>query len=332
MKRSFLKANARAHLSGKYGDALGVAVLASLVASAVTILASLVSSLGLPASQAFLYNGLAGDQVDPLVLLDIAREYLDLILEQTWLIALLVLISLVIRPLYRLLVGYTIRVGRDRWYLRAAHPDVPPPVSMLFSPFRRGEYGKIMGGMFYRDLWLLFWSIPAYLTLALGILPYQIVAYVALTHRLPLTEGLIFRVARQTGLPIFFFSPAFLFLTFFAFALFTFFYIRKRYRYRMVPYLLADNPGLGARRALGLSKAMTRGKTGGLFMLDLSFLGWILLCLMCICLPWVTLQLLAPYYRMTWAEAYKALRDDAAARGLVRMEDLGYLRLIREGT
>ncbi|HZK28812.1 MAG TPA: DUF975 family protein, partial [Clostridia bacterium] len=92
-------------------------------------------------------------------------------------------------------------------------------------------------------------------------------------------------------------------------------------------YILADNPSLGAKRTLNLSKEMTRGKLGALFLLDLSFIGWILLCLMCICLPWITLHLFAPYYRMTWAEAYKAIRDEAVARGMIRMEDLGYVRI-----
>ena len=41
----------------------------------------------------------------------------------------------------------------------------------------------------------------------------------------------------------------------------------------------------------------------------------------------MTLHLFAPYYFMTWAEAYKMLRDQAAARGIIRMEELGYVRV-----
>ena len=49
------------------------------------------------------------------------------------------------------------------------------------------------------------------------------------------------------------------------------------YRYRFAFYILLDNPGLTAREALNRSKEMTRGRKGEQFVLDLSFLGWILL-------------------------------------------------------
>ena len=50
--------------------------------------------------------------------------------------------------------------------------------------------------------------------------------------------------------------------------------IVKAYQYRMVPYLMAENPDMDYHRALGLSRAMTRGYKWDLFVLDLSILGW----------------------------------------------------------
>jgi len=49
------------------------------------------------------------------------------------------------------------------------------------------------------------------------------------------------------------------------------------YAYRMVPYLLYDYPELSPLEALKISRQMMRGHKGKLFILDLSFIGWILL-------------------------------------------------------
>ena len=50
------------------------------------------------------------------------------------------------------------------------------------------------------------------------------------------------------------------------------------YRYRFALYNLCENPQLSPSEALNMSKAQTRGHKWELFVLDLSFLGWNLLC------------------------------------------------------
>lgn len=50
------------------------------------------------------------------------------------------------------------------------------------------------------------------------------------------------------------------------------------YRYRFALYNLCENPEMGVMEALNMSKAQTRGHKWELFVLDLSFLGWMLLC------------------------------------------------------
>lgn len=52
--------------------------------------------------------------------------------------------------------------------------------------------------------------------------------------------------------------------------------IVKLYQYRMVPYLLAENPYLSASRAQQLSREMTGGEKLDMLVLDLSFWGWFL--------------------------------------------------------
>lgn len=50
------------------------------------------------------------------------------------------------------------------------------------------------------------------------------------------------------------------------------------YRYSQAFFLLADNPQLGVLESISESKRMMMGNKGTLFVLDLSFLGWYLLC------------------------------------------------------
>ena len=50
------------------------------------------------------------------------------------------------------------------------------------------------------------------------------------------------------------------------------------YRYRFAVYNLCENPEMGVMDAINMSKAQTAGFKWQLFVLDLSFLGWQILC------------------------------------------------------
>ena len=50
------------------------------------------------------------------------------------------------------------------------------------------------------------------------------------------------------------------------------------YRYRFAVYNLCENPEMGVMDAINMSKAQTNGFKWQLFVLDLSFLGWQILC------------------------------------------------------
>ena len=96
--------------------------------------------------------------------------------------------------------------------------------------------------------------------------------------------------------------------------------IVKSYEYSMIPYILAENPNISRKRAFELSKAMTKGYKGNLFMLDLSFIGWTLLGGVCCC--GVGTIFLAPYISASWAEAYTFLKARALESGAATFEDL----------
>ena len=79
----------------------------------------------------------------------------------------------------------------------------------------------------------------------------------------------------------------------------------KSYSYSMAPYILQDNPQLTAMECLDKSRKMMDGNKFQLFCIDLSFIGWYIVGILClgIGLLWVT-----PYHNMTKANFYMALK------------------------
>lgn len=76
------------------------------------------------------------------------------------------------------------------------------------------------------------------------------------------------------------------------------------YRYAMAPFILAEHPEYTAGEAIRASREMMRGYKLELFLLDLSFLGWIFL-------SFFTLGIgslfLAPYRAAAYAAFYRTL-------------------------
>lgn len=95
--------------------------------------------------------------------------------------------------------------------------------------------------------------------------------------------------------------------------------IIKSYAYRMVPYILADNPNIGVRKAIILSNEMTRGHKFDMFVLDLSFIGWYILGALAL---GIGVLFVMPYENATNAELYLVLRKDALENSLCSNEDL----------
>lgn len=95
--------------------------------------------------------------------------------------------------------------------------------------------------------------------------------------------------------------------------------IYRAYQYRLVPYLLAENPNLSSERAIALSKTVTQNEIVPMVLLDISFLGWFLLGL----LPFgLGLPFVMPYYQATWAEFYSAMRAKLFALELTNESEL----------
>jgi len=105
--------------------------------------------------------------------------------------------------------------------------------------------------------------------------------------------------------------------------------IVKFYAYSMVPYILADNPDIGYKRALELSQQMTHGEKWRMWVLDLSFTGWYLLGAMACGLGVIFVR---PYDDATHGELYLALRQKAIENNMCDYRELGLIRQLREET
>lgn len=81
--------------------------------------------------------------------------------------------------------------------------------------------------------------------------------------------------------------------------------IIKGYEYRMIPYLLAENPNLTQEEAFRLSKQMMDEQKWDAFVLDMSFLGWEILS----SLTWgiAGIFYVNPYVHLTDAALYNEL-------------------------
>jgi uncharacterized membrane protein len=77
-------------------------------------------------------------------------------------------------------------------------------------------------------------------------------------------------------------------------------------RYSMTFFIIYDNPGISAMDALKASKEMMVGYKGKLFLLYLSFIGWVLLCILTL---GIGLLWLAPYTIASFANFYQNIKD-----------------------
>ena len=84
--------------------------------------------------------------------------------------------------------------------------------------------------------------------------------------------------------------------------------IIKSISYSMAMYVLAENKGKNAMECINESKAMTEGHKMDLFLLGLSFMGWILLTIVTCGIAYIWV---GPYMSTTFANAYRSLKPAA---------------------
>ena len=94
----------------------------------------------------------------------------------------------------------------------------------------------------------------------------------------------------------------------------------KAYSYSQMFFIITEYPDMDVRKAMNLSKKLTKGYKLDLFIMDLSFIGWVILSGFTggILLLWVL-----PYMFMTKINAYHSIKQQALEAGIVTNEDFG---------
>jgi uncharacterized membrane protein len=89
--------------------------------------------------------------------------------------------------------------------------------------------------------------------------------------------------------------------------------IIKAYAYAMTPFILEENPEMPAYDAIKYSEKMMKGHKWDLFVLGLSFLGWMILA----CLTFgIGFLWLTPYMTLSVCEFYEDLKAEQADKPL----------------
>lgn len=96
--------------------------------------------------------------------------------------------------------------------------------------------------------------------------------------------------------------------------------IIKAIAYSMTPYILADTRNVSATDALKLSMRMTNGHKGKIFVLGLSFIGWLLLSALTGGILYIFY--VGPYMNTAFAGMYEEIKNNALRTGVVRPEEL----------
>lgn len=96
--------------------------------------------------------------------------------------------------------------------------------------------------------------------------------------------------------------------------------IIKYYDYKMIPYILAENPKISCKKAFSLSKQMIKGYRRKALLLDLSFAGWMIL--QPLTLGILGVLFVNPYYTSTMTELYISLRRECIENKISFFEEL----------
>ena len=97
--------------------------------------------------------------------------------------------------------------------------------------------------------------------------------------------------------------------------------IIKSLAYFMAPYILAECENVTATEAIKLSKRMTSGYKGEIFVMQLSFILWNMLSM--ITFGVLGVLYVNPYIYISLAGLYEELKQNAIAAGVVSIEELG---------
>ncbi|MDD7768802.1 MAG: DUF975 family protein [Treponema sp.] len=165
----------------------------------------------------------------------------------------------------------------------------------IFSGFKM--YGKSMGVYWWNYLWIFLWMLVFYVPMI--ILTAISTSMLILSNSADVNFALMGSMAVVAILQVAVIIGLYVVI------------INRTLAYGMMWYIVCDDNKVGAIDSMNISKAITKKHLWSLFVLNLSFIGWFLLCLLTLGIGFLWLL---PYVETTNYEAYKVLRDEYYAK------------------
>lgn len=306
--RRELKQEAKKHLHGKYWMAFAVSLIAALIGGG-----RFSWSYNLDSSDLAKLNGTVPQEI-----FENWLKQANQFLSRPFAVFAIVfgLLAFIFSILFFIFVSTVVEAGANRWFSRSREVESAPSIGQVFSLFRSESFMPTVAAQFWKNLFLFLWSL---LPMVL-ILVSMAAAFIAFVSNI--LPNFDLRLPRSN---FFYVGSAIIALVLgLGSLLLAIPVINRQYAYRMVPWILGDNPRIGRRRALRLSIAMTRGHKMDMFVLDLSFIGWFLLGVLAC---GVGVLFVIPYYQAVQAELYAKLRGFSVDAGLASMEEYGFIRV-----
>jgi uncharacterized membrane protein len=299
-------------LSGTFGTAVLLTLIFSLISGVLPFFQTAINVFRLVLQQKVLSTGYSGIE-------DINNNAMTYNTQLLGTSGLSILISILTLAATFLLIN-PISVGYTRWFLANRNEEVKPSISILFSFFKSGKYGQTVAGMAWYTLWMMIWAYVASMCMIPFIIMLSIILFMvifafassAVGSEASINSGksLDYGDVSRNFMDI---APILLIIMLILFVLglagYLVIILNRKYAYMFTPFILAEKSNIGSANALNLSKNMTRGIKGKLFMLDLSFIGWCLLSVLTFGLLYYGI---APYMFATYTEVYAKRKEDLA--------------------
>ena len=252
--RADLKAEARAALSKGYWRTVLVALILMMVAGSGVSVGNAPSSVSTVYNSGSSYGIHSSSGSD----FDLDLDFLDDLSaeEVAGIIAMIsgiIVIALIISIALNLFLFGPLTVGCARYTELAIKRPADFNLGRGFSP----NYWNVVKSMFIRTLFTALWALL------------YAVVYLILTG---IIVGVMIASDASGGVIVFL-----MFLLFLIGLAGGFLLALKLYEYRMIPYILASDPNMARRDVFRISKEMVKGERLNILVLDLSFIGWILL-------------------------------------------------------
>ncbi len=172
-----------------------------------------------------------------------------------------------------------------------------PEVSLgLMGKGFKPNYKNVAKTMFFKDLYLFFWSLLSWIPVIIFLGGVLVCAIFEENLSVSGDDSLISVILIILGS-----------LMVLGVILAMIPYIMKSYEYLLIPYILADNPDMERKEAFALTKKMMTGHKWEAFVLYLSFMGWYILSAFTCGI--LNIFYVEPYRAYTIAAYYKVLNQ-----------------------